>query len=83
MADEVAKFTFDVSPELLVYVDMFCLYVQFRYAVPPERIWDRSLSLITSVGTDSILIQGAYTGTQMGADWPVSQWEQSMLKHQS
>ena len=72
MADEVAKFTFDVSPELLVYVDIFCLYVQFQYAVPPERIWDRSLSLITSVGADSILIQGAYTGTQMGADWPVS-----------
>ena len=59
MADEVAKFTFDVSPELLVYVDIFCLYVQFQYAVRPEWIWDRSLSFITSVGTDSILIQGA------------------------
>jgi hypothetical protein len=59
MADEVAKLTFDVTQELLIYIDIFRLYVQFQDAVPPERIWGRSLSPITSVGTDARLIQGA------------------------
>ena len=35
MPDKVAKFTFDMSPELLIYVDVPRFYRKFQNAAPP------------------------------------------------